>query len=94
MKAARRILSGLLYWAPVWVALLLLWQVATRGLKPALAEEARLEDEAEVVEQRHARTKGEFEALDRETAAWEDPVYRERRRREVREERVEPPGIL
>jgi len=81
MRKLREVLSGLVYWAPVWVALLLLWQVATRGLKPALDEEARLEGEAEVVEQRHARTRGEFEALARETAAWEDPVYRERRRR-------------
>ena len=42
------LLGGLLHWAPVWVALLLLWQVATRGLVPALAEEVRLEEEAEV----------------------------------------------
>ena len=86
MRSLRGVLFGLVYWAPVWVAMLLLWQVAIRGLTPALAEEARLEGEVEVVEQRHARTKGAFEALARESAAWEDPVYRERRRRAMEAE--------
>ncbi|MDA1265539.1 MAG: hypothetical protein O2816_10720 [Planctomycetota bacterium] len=71
----------MLHWAPVWVALLLFWQVSTLGLKPALAEEARLEQETLSVEERHERTKTEFEALEDEAEAWQDPVYRERRRR-------------
>ena len=87
MRAARKVLGGVVYWAPVWVALLLLWQVAIRGLKPALAEENRLQTEAEAVEQRHIRAQTEFQALERETQAWQDPVYRERRRRMLEAER-------
>lgn len=81
MKAVQRFMGGVVYWAPVWVSLLMLWQVAVRGLKPALAEEARLDAEAEAVELRHAHSQAEFQALEQEARAWQDPVYRERRRR-------------
>ena len=80
-KVLGGLLGQLLYWAPVWVPLVLLWQVGTRGLQPALAEEARLERLAPEVMARHAREKARFEHLDREVRAWNDPVYRERRRR-------------
>lgn len=82
----RRVGGGLLAWAPVWVPLLLLWQVSTRGLKPALAEEARLDRAATTVEERHERTQAEFEALEKEDRAWSDPVYRERRKRALERE--------
>ena len=81
MRVVHRFMEGVVYWAPVWVSLLMLWQVGVRGLRPALAEEARLEAEAEAVELRHADSQAEFQALERETRAWQDPVYRERRRR-------------
>lgn len=79
-------LGHLVAWAPVWVSLLLLWQVGTRGLKPALAEERRLDQEEEVVRARNARTQAEFEHLAREAEAWQDPVYRERMRRAMNAE--------
>ncbi len=85
-QGAGSLVRGLLYWAPVWVPLALLWQVATRGLEPALAEQARLEDEEQDVRSRHLRAQSEFEALDREADAWHDPVYRERVRRIIESE--------
>ena len=84
MGAALRALFG---WAPVWVPLLLLWQVGTRGLRPALAESERLEAEEELVRARHERARAEFEELERRARAWEDPVYRERERRRLEAER-------
>jgi hypothetical protein len=85
-RSGGRVVGGLrhlLGWTPVWVPLLLLWQVGTRGLAPALAEQRRLQDEEVVVRARNERTKAEFEHLEREARAWRDPVYRERMRRAI-----------
>ena len=87
-----RLLGGVLHWAPVWVPLVLLWQVGTLGLKPALAEEARLVEEGKSVEERHERTRAQFESLENEAEAWQDPVYQERRRRMHDASRVETSG--
>jgi hypothetical protein len=78
MRRLRRTIGGLLYWAPVWVPLLVLCQIATRGLKPALAEAARLESAGMDVEERHTDTRDRFEDLEDLFEALLDPVYRER----------------
>ena len=68
-------------WSPVWVPALLFWQISAGGLQPALAEQKRLEQERPAVEERHEETTLDFEVMSAEHRAWEDPVYRERRRR-------------
>ena len=69
------------HWAPVWVPLILLWQFADRGLRPALEEDQRLKGLAPLVEATYDDSRQAFEILDGEARAWRDPVYRERRRR-------------
>lgn len=81
-----RILKSAIAWSPVWVPALLFWQVTVGGLRPALAEQERLEDRRPEVEERHEKTSAEFEVMSAEHRAWEDPVYRERRRRAARSE--------
>lgn len=68
-------------WSGVWVSLLLLVQFAQRGLQPALQERERLQGLAPYVEARYAEAREAFEGLEAEAIAWQDPVYRERRRR-------------
>lgn len=77
----RRTLATTLYWTPVWIPLALFAQVALLGLRPALAERARLERAAAVVVERNRTTGEELGRLESGLAAWHDPVYRERRRR-------------
>ena len=76
-----RVLSATLRWAPVWVPALLFWQITSNGLTPALAEQKRLDDARPGVEERHSRTTDDFERMSTERTAWDDPVYRERKRR-------------
>lgn len=76
-----RLLGRAVSWSPVWVPALLFWQVSIGGLRPALAEQRRLEQERPAVEERHDATTEAFEEMSAERRAWEDPVYRERVRR-------------
>jgi hypothetical protein len=76
-----RVLGAALRWAPVWVPALLFWQIATAGLRPALAEQRRLDAARPVVEARHERTTQEFESMAALIRAWGDPVFKERVRR-------------
>ena len=73
------------FWAPVWVPLLVFAQIALLGLRPALAEQQRLdaaEDELLDSERTLAERAGRLEF---ELRAERDPVYRERIRRAERE---------
>lgn len=73
--------SLLVYWMPVWVPLVLLWQVADRGLRPAQEEALRLAREEQTVAARYTGARRSFERMSAEAEAWTDPVYRERVRR-------------
>lgn len=77
-----RLLKAVVWWAPVWAPLVLIWQLTEGGLKPALAEQRRLQSEEPSVRERNARTKAEFERLTAQREAWEDPLFLERVRRE------------
>ncbi|MCA9002454.1 MAG: hypothetical protein KDB61_11055 [Planctomycetes bacterium] len=88
------LLRRLGYWAPVWVPVLLLWQFSTRGLVPALEEARRLEGVEPEVHARHAEAKSAFEHIRAEAEAWQDPVYRERRRRLRLQQNSEPDAVL
>ena len=90
MSSTRRIFRGSLvfgslgramtHWAPVWVPLLLLWQVGVMGLRPTLAEYDRLEHKRSAVLERYEHTRDRFELMRDEREAWQDPVYRARLR--------------
>jgi hypothetical protein len=75
------VIKGIKHWAPVWIPSILLWQFATKGLVPAVNEARRLQEVGPEVDARHAEAKEAFEQVQAEAQAWQDPVYRERRRR-------------
>ena len=76
-------LRGVLYWLPVLVPLGIFAQFGLLGLRPALAESARLsEAEGRLI----AAFEGELERaerIDRVLRAQHDPIYLERERRLV-----------
>lgn len=76
-----RLLGTVLRWAPVWVPILLIWQITQTGLRPALAEQERLSAERPVVEERHAVSEERFGRMAAQRRAWEQESYRERVRR-------------
>lgn len=71
---------------------LLVWQLKTAGLDPALAERDRLAAARVQVEQRHEESSARLERLQAEYEAWQDPTYRERRRRALRAARAGAAG--
>ncbi len=81
VAVVQKLVFAVKYWAPVWIPCILLWQFATKGLQPALSEARRLEEIGPGVDARHAEAKSAFEQVQAEAKAWQDPVYRERRRR-------------
>ncbi len=77
----RALVGGIVYWMPVWVPLVLLWQVVDRGLRPAREEARRLAGEEQTVATRYSNARASFERMHAEAKAWTDPIYRERVRR-------------
>lgn len=78
-----------LYWMPVWVPLILLAQLGTRGLKPALKEEERLRRHEQKLEVRLDEDADESQRLEKTRKALDDPIYIERLRRQRQESRRE-----
>lgn len=77
-----RSLEVFLYWMPVWVPLILLAQLGTRGLRPARAEQEHLlEHEAELL-QRLEQDRQEAQELRDQREALDDEIYLERLRRQ------------
>jgi len=76
-----RFLRGAMRWAPVWVPTVLLWQVTTRGLWPALVERDRLETAAPDVRTLERDSADEYGALLQRVEAQSDPIYRRRMER-------------
>jgi len=78
----RRSLEVFLYWMPVWVPLILLAQLGTRGLKPARLEEDRLLGHERELGGRLEADLQEAESLQRQIEALHDDIYLERLRRQ------------
>lgn len=85
-----RSLEVFLYWMPVWVPLILLAQLGTRGLKPALHERERLLNHEQRLLDRLETDEAEAERLSDTLEALDDPIFIERlRRQRVEEQRLE-----
>lgn len=82
-----RVLAVALRWAPVWIPAILIWQISERGLDPAMAEQRRLEAARGEVEERYEDSEARFVRLETERRAWDDEVYRARRRRALEDAR-------
>ena len=89
MSIPHRVIRSTWRWSPVFVLALLVWQLKTAGLDPALAERDRLAAARVQVEQSHAESGAQLERLQVEYEAWQDPTYRERRRRALKASRAE-----
>ncbi len=81
MARVARVIRELCSWAPVWIPLVLVAQIGIRGLRPALAEERRLDRAETVLEQRHGEALEQRNELERLLRAQDDAVYQERERR-------------
>jgi len=73
-----------LYWAPVWLAGILIGQIVLSGLKPGLAEDKRLDVVEKELAERELRLEAERELQERNRRMLEDEIYRERVRKSVR----------
>lgn len=83
------VFAGIVAWSPVWIAFLVLGQVALLGLRPALTERKRLaaaEAEMRARTEREQTRAAELERLER---AQNDPIYLERERRALRNMKAE-----
>lgn len=99
-----RSLEVFLYWMPVWVPLILLAQIGTRGLKAARHEKQRLFGHKIELDDRKVRDETELRDLQTQLEALDDDIYLERlRRMRVIEQKAEiqdrglellPPGQM
>ena len=74
-----------LYWAPVWLPLVLLTQVVAFGLRPAWLESQRLDVSEAHVDDRAGLLDDGYVELVRDRRKLADPIYRERVRRSLRD---------
>jgi len=68
----------LLFWLPVFVPLILLAQLGTKGLRPALAESKRLEQKERELNEKQTLALERQRDLAAGIEALGDPIYRER----------------
>ncbi len=76
----------LMYWMPVWIPLILLAQISSRGLSPALVEERRLAEQEQVLDERLKRDEARAQELNLKLEALDDEIYHERLLRLHRDE--------
>ena len=74
------------FWAPVWLPMIVLAQIAWLGFGPALAESRRLDEARCELSWRVERELTERASLERVVRAQNDPIYLERERRLLRAE--------
>ena len=75
-----------LFWLPVFVPLVLLSQLGTKGLRPALSEYKRLEQIETQLHEKHALTINRHNELNAGLNASGDLIYRERVMKRRRQE--------
>ena len=75
----------LLFWIPVIVPLILLGQLGTGGMRPALKEAAELEEDERKLNEQLLLTELRRRELESELDALGDPIYRHRSARRLRE---------
>jgi hypothetical protein len=88
-KPVVRLHERVCFWAPVWLPMTVLLQLALLGLHPALNEQQRLERAETELTRRLDRETTEKAALERWTRAQSDPIYLERERRKLRDASAE-----
>lgn len=81
-----RSLEVLMYWMPVWVLLILLAQIGTRGLRPALEEEQRLIEHEKALLERLEADQASARDLYSHREAMSDEIFQERLRRRAQDE--------
>ncbi len=74
----KAILGRLLFWAPVWVPLIVVFQLVLSGLKPTQAEGRRVRGAEDEVLQRVEDLESERDDLQLRRDMLSDPIYRAR----------------
>jgi cell division protein FtsB len=87
---AAGLVRALLQWTPVWVPLVFLAQLLLLGLRPTLAEGARLEQAETEVRARAAALRAEERELSEQARMLSDEVFRERVRRSLVDPKAAP----
>lgn len=77
----RELGSRLVYWVPVFAALVLFAQVAFLGLRPAMREAGRLATASDMLGERWAHDRSLYDAYEMQLAVRRDPIFRERQAR-------------
>lgn len=80
----RNVRQQVLFWAPVWLPMVVLSQIALLGLGPALARRRSLSAAESELAQRLEREEREQAELQRWQRAQSDAIYLERERRLLR----------
>lgn len=73
----------ILFWIPVVVPLVLLAQLGTNGLRPALRDAKQLDADARAVEEEVLLEEGEGQGLKRKIIAQRDPIFRLREQKRL-----------
>lgn len=68
----------IVFWAPVWVPLIVVYQITLGGLKPTLAEGERVHAAEDEVQQRVDQLEAERSDLETRREMLNDPIYRAR----------------
>jgi hypothetical protein len=89
-RRAGALVQALLLWTPLWVPLVFLGQLLVLGLRPTLAEGARLERAEAEVRARAAALAHEERELAAQSRMLADEVFRERVRRSLLDPASEP----
>jgi hypothetical protein len=74
----------ILFWIPVMVPLILLGQLGTKGMRPALQEAAELEEDERKLDEKLLITELRRKDLQHELEALGDSIYRHRNARRLR----------
>jgi|GEM_PF-1618726 len=77
----RELGSRLLYWVPVFAALVLFAQIAFLGLRPAMREASRLASASDMLQARWSHDRSLYDAYEMQLAVRRDPIFRERQSR-------------
>jgi len=77
----RELGSRLLYWVPVFAALVLFAQIAFLGLRPAMREASRLASASDMLQARWSHDRSLYDAYELQLAVRRDPIFRERQSR-------------
>lgn len=74
----KALFGRLLFWAPVWIPLIVVYQLVLGGMKPTLADGERIQGADSEVRERVEKLEAERDELETRREMLGDPIYRAR----------------